>query len=506
MAGQFGRLWGRGHETFTREARRILSVQGTGATTFLQGLVTSDLITHPTPPKPEPPGKDLVGVPKRVANMDKDKETKFNPHLRATCFLDHKGRIVTDSLLWKQNDHLYYIDCPGDSADALLQHLKQYKLRRSQVTVQDETNQTTSHVVFGTLNGDGAPPGYVSGLDPRHPSLGLRILKLPPNSNDTTGTDHEQQQHQQNNDPTELSFSEKMDQFFPEAPGNYDLVRRLVGVAEGTEIQGKVALEANQEHLNAVSFKKGCYLGQELTARVHYTGVLRKRILPLLLLDTTTELPKAWSVAAKFQTQRAAKHFTKEELSHLPARLPQISVLTAGNLVMALTGSIEPEKEAVDDEAKKELEAFQKKSAAFVQEIHQSCVPGAKIVDVVTKKTIGQIVSTPGSGSNVVLALMRLESVGLLQGGIWSKTNKVCIGDGDTEVRYLPYLPLWWPELDIATGKAKEPTDENDETEDPEARDETDSSFTPKEPKVEYEEIEGDGTVVSKMEGKVENE
>lgn len=42
-------------------------------------------------------------------------------------------------------------------------------------------------------------------------------------------------------------------------------------------------LESNADLLNAVSFSKGCYLGQELTARTHHTGVTRKRLIPVAL-------------------------------------------------------------------------------------------------------------------------------------------------------------------------------------------------------------------------------
>jgi hypothetical protein len=37
----------------------------------------------------------------------------------------------------------------------------------------------------------------------------------------------------------------------------------------------------------------------------------------------------------------------------------------------------------------------------------------------------------------------------------WSRTNRILIGDGASEYRYLPYLPLWWPEIDGETGKEK---------------------------------------------------
>jgi len=61
-------------------------------------------------------------------------------------------------------------------------------------------------------------------------------------------------------------------------------LRCSLGVAEGAEEipTGKCfPLEYNLDYLRGVSFHKGCYIGQELTARTHHTGVIRKRILPL---------------------------------------------------------------------------------------------------------------------------------------------------------------------------------------------------------------------------------
>jgi len=53
------------------------------------------------------------------------------------------------------------------------------------------------------------------------------------------------------------------------------------GIAEGTaELGGLLPLECNLAGLHAISFDKGCYIGQELTARTHFTGVVRKRLLP----------------------------------------------------------------------------------------------------------------------------------------------------------------------------------------------------------------------------------
>lgn len=68
----------------------------------------------------------------------------------------------------------------------------------------------------------------------------------------------------------------------------YLLWRLKKGVAEGsTEIaKGEaIPLEYNLEGLNAISFDKGCYVGQELVARTHHRGIIRKRLLPLKFVD-----------------------------------------------------------------------------------------------------------------------------------------------------------------------------------------------------------------------------
>ena len=443
VAARFGRLWGKGHESFTPEWRRILRVSGKGATTYLQGLVTADLQSPPVPPRPEAEDAPVPGVPRQIqeAMREENRQVEFSDRLRSACFLDHKGRIVTDSLLWKIDENQYFIDCPGSTGDLLLQHLKQYKLRRSKVSIDDATEQMASHVIFGTLNAGQPPPGYVAGLDPRHPSLGMRVLKLPSDENPSL-----EEQHQQ--------FSDMVSGTFPESPLNYELVRRLAGVAEGSELTGKIALESNQEFLNAVSFHKGCYLGQELTARVNYTGAIRKRIMPIFLSDTNMQVPQAWTVASHLQQGRQRRRFLREELVKLPTRLPRLSILTAGNMVSIMSGAVDPAQAATDEDAAMELDKLKAATAETMTRVEEACTVGSKLVDSKDGKTVGQIVSTPLPGTNVALALMRLESVGLMSGGVWMNTNKVKVGDSDKEFRYLPYLPLWWPRVSAENGKA----------------------------------------------------
>ena len=102
-------------------------------------------------------------------------------------------------------------------------------------------------------------------------------------------------------DKRQKYFENLMNNFFPSTPGTYSVLRKLAGIAEGEEIASKTALECNQEFLNAISFTKGCYLGQELTARSQFTGVVRKRIVPVMIVDTEMEVPRPWIMASMIQ-------------------------------------------------------------------------------------------------------------------------------------------------------------------------------------------------------------
>lgn len=57
----------------------------------------------------------------------------------------------------------------------------------------------------------------------------------------------------------------------------------LDGVAEGECLQNRIPLECNLDLLNYISFNKGCYVGQELTARTKFKGLVRKRLIPFLV-------------------------------------------------------------------------------------------------------------------------------------------------------------------------------------------------------------------------------
>lgn len=62
----------------------------------------------------------------------------------------------------------------------------------------------------------------------------------------------------------------------------------LDGVAEGKSLQNRIPLECNLDLLNYISFNKGCYIGQELTARTKFKGLVRKRLVPFIVSEHAT--------------------------------------------------------------------------------------------------------------------------------------------------------------------------------------------------------------------------
>lgn len=86
----------------------------------------------------------------------------------------------------------------------------------------------------------------------------------------------------------------KVDQVDDAKSLGYHKLRFKLGVGEGIADlpPGRCyPLESNADYLHGVSFHKGCYVGQELTARTHHTGVIRKRLMPLVFKsDTATPI------------------------------------------------------------------------------------------------------------------------------------------------------------------------------------------------------------------------
>jgi folate-binding protein YgfZ len=153
--------------------------------------------------------------------------------------LTPQGKALFDFILWADSEDVL-IDCEAAQADALRKRLSIYRLRRPIKIERDE-----AVAVHWAVEGDGP-------RDPRLPALGRRWVA--PADEPATGW----------------------------------LAHRLkLGVTEGTAELGEdktLWLECNAAELNGVSFTKGCYVGQENTARMNYRAKVNRR---LVIVPTT---------------------------------------------------------------------------------------------------------------------------------------------------------------------------------------------------------------------------
>ena len=148
--------------------------------------------------------------------------------------LTAQGKALFDFILWADGEDVL-IDCGREAATDLARRLTMYRLRRA-ITIAPEEILA----VHWSIEGDGAP-------DPRLPALGRRWLAP------------------------------------ADAPAEGWLEHRLrLGVAEGRAELGSdktLWLECNAAELNGVSFAKGCYVGQENTARMNYRQKVKRRLV-----------------------------------------------------------------------------------------------------------------------------------------------------------------------------------------------------------------------------------
>lgn len=164
------------------------------------------------------------------------------------ALLTPQGKFLHDMLVVALPDRLL-LDVARDRVDDLLRRLKMYKLR-SKVTLQD---LSADWVVVANPDGTARFADGVSFTDPRHAGLGQRLL-LPITA--LAG----------------LALA---------SADEWHRLRLPLGVPEpgvDIEIEKSTLLEVGMDQLQAIDWKKGCYIGQELTARTRYRGLLKKRL------------------------------------------------------------------------------------------------------------------------------------------------------------------------------------------------------------------------------------
>ncbi|HEV2569021.1 folate-binding protein [Sphingomonas sp.] len=164
--------------------------------------------------------------------------------------LSPQGKALFDFIIWADQDDLL-IDCEAEAADALSRRLTMYRLRRP-ITIAQEQNLA---VHWSVSREDGVP-------DPRLPELGRRWLA-----------------------PADLAAT------------GWREHRLRLGVTEGRAELGDGAnlwLECNAAELNGVSFSKGCYVGQENTARMNWRQKVNRRLFVVEADREPGEAAHAW--------------------------------------------------------------------------------------------------------------------------------------------------------------------------------------------------------------------
>lgn len=261
--------------------RGVLLVQGTDRYTFLQGLVTNDVELLKT---------DNSGPQQHVNEVEAIDSTSAQRKCIYALNLNHKGRFEHDMFIYnvagEELEESLLVDVDLTSVEKILKFLNRYKLR-SKVKIQDVSDKYDVLVSKSNVWQD-TPLDALADVhafqDPRNSLLGYRLLL---------------------NKESELSKKslDLVDQ--SKVPKHYTQLRYNLGIPEGdVEIaSGKaIPLEYNMDLLNSISFTKGCYMGQELTARTHFQGLIRKRLLPVTISANGDVIS---SVQKSFESSRA---------------------------------------------------------------------------------------------------------------------------------------------------------------------------------------------------------
>ncbi len=223
------------------EHRGVLRVGGPDSRSFLQGVVTADV-------------------------------ERVDPGRAAwSAFLTPQGKFLHEFFL-VEADGALLLDCEAGRRADLMKRLSIYKLR-SKAEIEDATDSLAivALVGEGALAAAGLPAesgsaaafaGGVAFVDPRLAALGGRAL-LPRDG---------------------AAAALEGAGFRLGTLADYDRVRLALGVPDGSrdlEVERSILLENGFDELGGVDWKKGCYMGQELTARTKYRGLVKKRLMPV---------------------------------------------------------------------------------------------------------------------------------------------------------------------------------------------------------------------------------
>ncbi|NFV80259.1 YgfZ/GcvT domain-containing protein [Magnetospirillum aberrantis] len=217
---------------FIRLDRAVLSLSGDDRFSFLQGLVSNDV-------------------------------NKAAERAIWAAFLTPQGKFLYDLFVVAQGDTLL-VDVEAGRAEEFRKKLSLYKLR-AKVAIAPTGLSVFAVTDAGALGLAGTPglsQSFGDGIayvDPRLTDLGARVV---------------------------LSSDQALVAAGLEAgePALWDAARIAAGIPDGSRdmaVDKALLLENGFDELGGVDFEKGCYMGQELTARTKYRGLVKKRLLPV---------------------------------------------------------------------------------------------------------------------------------------------------------------------------------------------------------------------------------
>jgi folate-binding protein YgfZ len=207
-------------ETALLPDRAVLEVTGADRVAFLQGLVSNDV-------EQAAPGRAVWAA-----------------------LLTPQGKWLADFFILAEPDCLL-LDVERAQAAMIAQKLTRFRLR-AKVAIAERPGWHV-HAAWG--GAPAVPAGAVAAPDPRLPEAGWRILA--PEALPATAT-----------------------------AADWDAHRLSLGLPDGSrdlESDKSILLEAGFDELGGVSWTKGCYMGQELTARTKYRGLVKRRLVPVAL-------------------------------------------------------------------------------------------------------------------------------------------------------------------------------------------------------------------------------
>ncbi len=165
------------------------------------------------------------------------------------ALLTAQGRYFADFFIFANDDTLL-LDVHRESIAGLLARLRRYRLRAA-VEITDVSEEFW---VFAVWNG--SPPQMgIAAPDPRLPEAGFRVISEAKLETNVT-------------------------------PEGYATHRLRLGLPDGPpdlELEKTLLLEAGFDELGGIAWDKGCYMGQELTARTKYRGLVKRRLVPVAL-------------------------------------------------------------------------------------------------------------------------------------------------------------------------------------------------------------------------------